>query len=60
MASPVTSEDSDEGCELEEIQKELEELRVKKEELERQGESFSVTANGGTFVGFFFPLQDLK
>ncbi|XP_026207184.1 uncharacterized protein LOC113156321 isoform X2 [Anabas testudineus] len=42
----VTSEDSDEGCELEEIQKELEELRVKKEELERQGESFSVTANG--------------
>ncbi|XP_071319781.1 uncharacterized protein [Trachinotus anak] len=41
------SEDSDEVCELEAIQKELEELLVKKEELEKKGKRCSLTATGG-------------
>ncbi|KAK2885011.1 histone acetyltransferase KAT6A-like [Channa argus] len=41
----MTSEDSDEVCELDTIQKELKELLVKKEELEKQQNSSSVTLN---------------
>ncbi|GAA6219931.1 lipopolysaccharide-induced tumor necrosis factor-alpha factor [Lates japonicus] len=43
----VTCEDSDDMCELEAIQKELEELLVKKEELENKGMSANLRANGG-------------
>ncbi|XP_026171999.1 uncharacterized protein LOC113135884 [Mastacembelus armatus] len=41
LASPVSDEDSDELCELEAIQKELDKLLAKKEELEKQGKSSS-------------------
>ncbi|XP_050922363.1 uncharacterized protein LOC108889139 [Lates calcarifer] len=43
----VTCEDSDDMCELEAIQKELEELLVKKEELENKGMSSNLRANRG-------------
>ncbi|XP_028264220.1 uncharacterized protein LOC114437615 isoform X2 [Parambassis ranga] len=44
--SSETSEDSDELCELDAVQKELEELLLKKEELEKQEGSSNHTANG--------------
>lgn len=50
MLSSVTSEDSDEQCELQTIQKELEELLVKKEELEKQDKS-SELSNGTPLYG---------
>lgn len=43
MLSSVTTEDSEELCELEAIQKELEELLLLKEELEKQGKSSKLT-----------------
>lgn len=62
--SPVTCEDSDDMCELEAIQKELEELMVKKEELENKGMSSNLRANRGTFplkaFSSFFLLKSLK
>lgn len=50
VLSSVTSEDSDEQCELQTIQKELEELLVKKEELEKQDKS-SELSNGTPLYG---------
>ncbi|XP_035467475.1 uncharacterized protein LOC118286944 [Scophthalmus maximus] len=43
----VTFEDSDETCELESIESELEELQAEKKALEEQGESSTLTENGG-------------
>ncbi|KAG7226543.1 hypothetical protein INR49_003865, partial [Caranx melampygus] len=48
-------EDSDEGCELEVIQKELEELLVKKKELENQGGRYNNTA--GSHQGAVRPIS---
>ncbi|KAK5622977.1 hypothetical protein CRENBAI_021779 [Crenichthys baileyi] len=45
----VTEYDGDKDDELMAIQKELEELQVKKEELEKAGVSFTASSNGGRF-----------
>lgn len=56
MVSPVTSEDSDKLSELEAIQKELEELLVTKEELEKQGTSLTLS-NGSTLTLIYLLKQ---
>eukprot|EP00064_Thunnus_orientalis_P023040 superscaffoldBa00008336_g23266 len=49
----MTCEDSDKLCELEAIQKELEELMVKKEMLQKKGKGTSLEGNEG-----MFPLKE--
>ncbi|XP_069373591.1 uncharacterized protein [Paralichthys olivaceus] len=43
----MTGEESGEVCELEKVQEELQELQLKKEQLEMQMQNFTLTADGG-------------